>query len=162
MQIDYRREQHDPPARVRITPRADTLQIPSPDNAPRTIHLTWYHALDSDGYLCRCPACDCRELFSRKDFPQQLGLIIVILAASTALVLFALNLVFPAFAVLISLAIIDAIVYLLVPRCLVCYRCRSEFRETPIRPGHPGWNLATGEKYRPDTQHDDKPSESKT
>ena len=44
--------------------------------------------------------------------------------------------------------LIDAIIYFFAGRCLVCYRCRTEFRDTPIRADQPGWELATGEKYR--------------
>jgi hypothetical protein len=95
-----------------------------------------------------CPTCGCRDLFIRKDFPQKLGLTLVVVAALTFLVLAAWRHTFWLGAlVLIAAAIVDAILYALVPRTTVCYRCRAEFRG-PINPNHGGFDLATGEKYR--------------
>ena len=50
--------------------------------------------------------------------------------------------------VLVVVAAIDALIYLFAGRCLVCYRCRSEFRNLPISQSQLGWDLSTGEKYR--------------
>ena len=52
--------------------------------------------------------------------------------------------------VLLAAAVIDAALYLFVPKITVCYRCRAEFRDVPINPDHSGFELATGEKYRKD------------
>jgi hypothetical protein len=49
--------------------------------------------------------------------------------------------------VLASVAALDALLFLVVPRVTVCYRCRKEFRG-PLNPEHGGWDLAVGEKYR--------------
>jgi hypothetical protein len=40
------------------------------------------------------------------------------------------------------------VLYAIVPRITVCYRCRAEFRDVPINPEHEGYELAVGEKYR--------------
>ena len=120
------------------------------DNAAkgREVLLIWDGAFDDQQHLRRCPACGCRELFVRKDFPQITGLVIVLMAAVLAVALFGNQLVIYGFLLLGAAAVIDAIIFFFVGKCLVCYRCRSEFRDTPIRPDHPGWELATGEKYR--------------
>ncbi len=118
------------------------------DGGCSEVHLHWDHALDDRGGLQRCPVCECRELFARKDFPQATGLTIVVVAAVTALVMFGLGRVTWAILVLGGVALIDAFIFPFAKRCLVCYRCRSEFRRLPIRSDHPGWDLATGEKYR--------------
>lgn len=116
---------------------------------PREVYLEWDQAMDDQGRLRRCPVCGCRELFARKDFPQVTGFVIVVLAALVAMWLFVgARQVIAGLGVLAAVALIDAVVYLFAGRCLVCYRCRSEFRDTPIRKGHPGWELAIGEKYR--------------
>lgn len=122
--------------------------VDPPASHVRDVELRWEGAIDGDGYLRLCPVCGCRELFVRKDFPQKFGLTMVVIAAAAALVLFTMGQVIAAFAVLGAMAVIDAVVYLLTPRCLVCYRCRSEFRDTPIAADHEPWELATGEKYR--------------
>ena len=100
-------------------------------------------------YLTQCPKCGCRDLFIRKDFPQKLGLSVVIIAGVAFLVLassrghFYLGVY-----VLLAAAIIDAALYAFVPKITVCYRCRGEFRDVPVNPEHEGYELAVGEKYR--------------
>ena len=99
--------------------------------------------------LVRCPKCDCRDLFVRKDFPQKLGLAIVVVAGVAFLVLaasrerFYLGVI-----VLLASVVLDLVLYAIVPRITVCYRCRAEFRDVPINPEHEGYELAIGEKYR--------------
>src|SRR5437588_13126491 len=97
--------------------------------------------------LNECPNCGCRDLFIRKDFPQKIGLSLVIIAALEFLILAARRQNFAwGIVVLLGAAVIDAILYAIVPRITVCYRCRSEFRDHPINPRHSGFDLAVGEK----------------
>jgi hypothetical protein len=99
--------------------------------------------------LSVCPSCGCRDLFIRKDFPQKLGLSIVIIAAMTFLVLASSRQYFYLGAcILVAAAIIDALLYWFVPKITVCYRCRAEFRDAPLNPAHHGFELAIAEKYR--------------
>ena len=100
--------------------------------------------------LTTCPDCGCRDLFIRKDFPQKLGLAVVIVAGVAFVVLAARPRTFYLGAwVLIGAVILDGLLYLFVPRVTVCYRCRREFRGVPINPKHGGFELAVAEKYRP-------------
>ena len=99
--------------------------------------------------LSVCPHCGCRDLFIRKDFPQKLGLAIVVVAAVAFLVLAASRQSFHLGVIVLLVAmLIDAVLYWFVPRMTVCYKCRSEFRDVPINPEHAGFELAVGEKYR--------------
>ena len=88
-------------------------------------------------------------MFIRKDFPQKLGLSVVVIAAVAFLALassrqhFYLGVI-----VLLVAVVIDTALYWLVPRITVCYRCRGEFRNVPLNPDHEGFELAIGEKYR--------------
>jgi hypothetical protein len=75
------------------------------------------------------------------------------------MVLLGLQRVLWALAILAAVAVIDALIYLFTGRCLVCYRCRSEFRNLPIRKDHPAWELAVGEKYR-EVSNEPRPSGS--
>lgn len=119
------------------------------------VALSWDGALDDAGQLCGCPVCGCRELFCRKDFPQVVGISMVVAVAVTVFVMFIFRYVVAGFVVLAAMAVIDFAAYLCTGRCLVCYRCRSEFRGMPIRRDHPKWDLSIGEKYR---QHDESRS----
>ena len=99
--------------------------------------------------LSTCPRCGCRELFIRKDFPQKVGIAIVIVAAVAFLILASSRQRFYLGAlVLLAAAGVDFVLYALVPKITVCYRCRAEFRDVPINPEHGGYELAVGEKYK--------------
>jgi hypothetical protein len=96
-----------------------------------------------------CPQCGCTELFLRKDFPQKVGLLIVITAGITFLVLASNPHRFYIGAwILVASVVIDVLLYLIVPTITVCYRCRAEYRNVPANPKHGGFELSTGEKYR--------------
>jgi hypothetical protein len=99
--------------------------------------------------LAACPSCGCRDLFVRKDFPQKLGLAIVVVAAAAFLCLAASRQSFYLGAtVLLAAALLDALLYAFVPKLTVCYKCRGEFRDAPVNPEHEGFELAIAEKYR--------------
>ena len=116
---------------------------------PRVESASVTPSLRAETCLSTCPDCGCRDLFVRKDFPQKLGLAIVVVAALAFLVLaasrhhFYLGVI-----VLIAAMLIDAVLYWFVPRITVCYKCRREFRDVPVNPEHEGFELAVGEKYR--------------
>jgi hypothetical protein len=104
---------------------------------------------DEGAIIRECPKCGCRDLFVRKDFPQKLGLTIVVGAAGAFLILAARPSTFYIGAwVLVGAAMLDAVLFLLVKKATVCYRCRAEFRDAPVNPEHRGFELAIGEKYR--------------
>ena len=99
--------------------------------------------------LKECPKCGCRDLFVRKDFPQKVGLAVVVAAGLVFVVLAARPRTFYLGVwVLVGAAVADAGLYFLVPRVTTCYRCRADFRGAPINPEHHGFELATAEKYR--------------
>lgn len=96
-----------------------------------------------------CPACGCRELFVRKDFPQKLGLGLVVVAGVAFLLLSASRGTFHLGVwVLVAAALVDGLLYLMVGKVTVCYRCRAEIRGVPLNPEHGPFELAVAEKYR--------------
>src|ERR1700733_5025585 len=104
---------------------------------------------DSLKPIGHCPACGCRDLFVRKDFPQKLGLAIVVVAGGTFIALAASRASFYLGAiVLLAAVVLDAIIYLFVGQVIVCSRCRAEIRDRPIDPALGGFDLSTAEKYR--------------
>ena len=103
----------------------------------------------TDGPLSACPNCGCRDLFIRKDFPQKTGLLVVVIAGVTFLVLAARRGTFYLGVwVLLAAAAVDALLYALVPKVTTCYRCRSDVRGAPLNPAHGPFELAVAEKYR--------------
>ncbi|MFM8734516.1 MAG: hypothetical protein ACKOC8_04900 [Pirellulales bacterium] len=96
--------------------------------------------------LRRCLVCPCAELFVRKDFPQRLGVGIVVVGFAASCVTWAQRLLVPTFAILFGTALVDVVLYLLMPECLTCYRCGARYRGAG---GHfEGFDLETHEKHR--------------
>jgi hypothetical protein len=160
VRIDLRDKKRQRLFRVEVDAKDRPTVVRPPDDAGREVYLDWDQAFDDEGYLRRCPACGCRELFVRKDFPQVTGFVIVLVAAAAAMALFGMEQVIAAVGVLAAVVLIDAVIFFFTGKCLVCYRCRTEFRDLPIRPRHPGWELAVGEKYRHETQSPQSPPTS--
>ena len=103
-------------------------------------------SIQDSGLLDQCAVCECRELFVRKDFPQSLGVAIVVVFGVTALYFFQTS-IFAALAVLTAAGLIDWCIYLIVGRVTVCYSCRAEYRHCQLNPAHEGFDLAASEKY---------------
>jgi hypothetical protein len=85
-------------------------------------------------------------MFIRKDFPQRLGLAIVIIFGLIAVYFFTVSLVI-AWLVLAAAVVLDLMIYLLIGRVTACYACRAEYRKCHLNPAHEGFDLATSEKY---------------
>lgn len=99
--------------------------------------------------LEKCPKCGCEDLFTRKDFPQKLGLLLVIGAALAFLILATFPRTFYIGVwILVAVTTIDAILFFFVPRITTCYRCRADLRGHPINPRHHAFELSVAEKYR--------------
>jgi hypothetical protein len=96
--------------------------------------------------LRRCLVCPSTELFARKDFPQRLGVGIVVAGFAASCVTWAWQLLVPTFAILFGTALIDVLLYLLMPECLTCYRCAARYRGAGG--SHGGFDLETHERHR--------------
>jgi len=96
--------------------------------------------------LRRCMVCPGSELFARKDFPQRLGVAIVVAGFAASCVTWAWQLLVPTFAILFATAAIDVVLYLLMPECLTCYRCGARYRGAGGP--HGGFDLETHERHR--------------
>lgn len=97
--------------------------------------------------VSQCVWCGGREFFIRKDFPQKVGLGLVIVFGIVASVFYYYENVIATFATLGSLVVVDAVIYLFVGRATVCYKCRAEYRGVGYNADHRGFDLATSEKY---------------
>ena len=98
--------------------------------------------------LARCLVCPSSELFARKDFPQRLGVGIVVVGFAASCVTWGMRLLVPTFAILFATAVIDLLLYLLMPECLTCYRCGARYRGDGVTDDHGGFDLETHEKHR--------------
>ena len=96
----------------------------------------------------RCLVCPSGELFARKDFPQRLGLAIVVAGFAASCVTWGMRLLVPTFAILCATALVDVVLYLLMPECLVCYRCGARYQGDGVGDEAEGFDLETHERHR--------------
>ncbi len=99
-----------------------------------------------DNMVDQCAVCGSTAMFARKDFPQRVGLLIVVIFGLLAIYFFRSSVV-KAWLVLTCAGLIDLVIYLLIGRVTTCYACRAEYRKCRINPAHEAFDLATSEKY---------------
>jgi hypothetical protein len=87
-------------------------------------------------------------LFARKDFPQRLGVALVILGFVGSSIAWFNYEVLWSFAILFGTALIDLVLYIVMGESLTCYRCHAQYRGTEAIERHGGFNLETHERYR--------------
>jgi hypothetical protein len=103
-----------------------------------------------DGRLEGCPWCATGELYIQKDFPQGLGLFIVIVGFAISTVFWYLERPLVTYAVLLGSALLDLALYYRVPDVTICYRCLSQVRGAQANPDgrFAPFDLAIGERFR--------------
>jgi hypothetical protein len=130
-------------ARTNVSPSDSVLICPECQQAI---------SIPSDAFerdqLCRCLVCPSTDLFVRKDFPQRLGVGLVVLGIVGSSVAWAYTLPIITFAVLFATALADVVLYLIVPDALMCYRCGAQYRMAEGMARHGAFNLETHERYR--------------
>ncbi len=102
----------------------------------------------SNTELNACLICSGSDLYLRKDFSQRLGVGIVVLGFGISTVTWYFYMIYLTYAVLFTAALIDAILFMIVPNMLQCYRCQAEYRDVPGLAEHSPFNLETHERYR--------------
>ncbi len=110
------------------------------------------HALKQNatrgGELIMCPWCATHDLYIQKDFPQGLGLAILVVGFGISTVFWYNQQPLATFAVLIASVAIDWFLYYRVPEVTICYRCLSQIRGAGASAAHRPFDLAIGERYR--------------
>lgn len=101
-----------------------------------------------DTHVVRCLVCPSEELFVRKDFPQKLGLAIIVAGFALSSVAWYYYLVYVAFGVLFATAMIDAALYIWMGNVVTCYRCHAEYRGVAEEEGYAAFDLEVHERHR--------------
>ncbi len=102
----------------------------------------------ADGRLSRCLVCTSRDVFLRKDFPQRLGVLIVVLGFLASSVTWAYSRPIWTFAILFATALVDVVLYLVMPNAVMCYHCGALYRGLPHSDTYMGFDLETHERHR--------------
>lgn len=96
----------------------------------------------------RCVACPSTDLYVRKDFPQRLGVAIVVLGFVASTVAWYGYHVYWTFGLLFATALIDVVLYAIVGEGLMCYRCGAMYRGFEPSDGQGRFDLETHERHR--------------
>jgi hypothetical protein len=100
--------------------------------------------------LQSCPWCLTEDLYIQKDFPQGLGLAIVLIGFAVSTIFWYYEMPIPAYLVLIVSGLLDLAMYYTVPDVTICYRCLCQVRGAganfEARFKH--FDLSIGERYR--------------
>lgn len=112
-------------------------------------HELYHEAFDASG-LRACPWCATEDIYVQKDFPQALGLLIVVIGFAISTVFWFYEMPLWTYAILMASALVDMFLYYRVPNVSICYRCLSQFRgdgsNASGRFRH--FDLVVGERYR--------------
>jgi hypothetical protein len=98
--------------------------------------------------LHRCVVCPSKELFARKNFPQRVGVAIVVVGFALSFVTWGYRWVLPTFAILFATAAIDLILYFFMGNVLECYRCQARYAGGENLDDHGPFDLEVHERYR--------------
>jgi hypothetical protein len=96
----------------------------------------------------RCLVCPSTELYARKDFPQRLGVALVVAGFIGSSIAWAQYQVLWSFAILFGTALLDLVLYIVMGESLTCYRCHAQYRGCEEIERHGGFDLETHERYR--------------
>jgi len=96
----------------------------------------------------RCLVCPSTELFARKDFPQRLGVALVVIGFVGSSIAWFNYQVLLSFAILFATALIDMVLYIVMGESLTCYRCHAQYRGFEEIERHGGFDLEIHERYR--------------
>ena len=143
MELRFSCPRCDQPVQVKVSQAAEPIECAG-------CHLQMRQPTDAwdEGRLTRCLVCPGTDLFVRKDFPQRLGLTIVILGFALSCVTWFFYWTTLTFAVLFVTALADFVLYLIVGDSLVCYRCGATYRQLPSPSRYGPFDLETHERYR--------------
>jgi hypothetical protein len=131
------------PARTDLEPIGEALTCPH-CKLPVAISA----AARAGGPLERCLVCPSRDIYLRKDFPQRLGVLIVVLGFVASSITWAYSRPIWTFAILFATALVDVVLYLVMPSALVCYHCGAQYRGLPDSDRYAGFDLETHERHR--------------
>lgn len=128
-------------------------ELPEEFACPRcgeTVRPGAENRLTPEGAVRMCLACGCGHLYVEKDFNAKLGCLIMVAAV-------ALFLYFgkhqEALLFLLGAALADAILYFMVGKRTICYRCLAEHRGFEKNPKHEAYDLGVASRFSSDQEN---------
>src|SRR5688572_9635446 len=136
MNITFACPKCERPTRVEVDPAEGAFACPE---CGATIEIA--SSALADGCLERCLTCRSRDVYIRKDFPQRLGVLIVVLGFAASCVTWAYSRPILTYAILLATALVDLALYLLMPNSIMCYHCGAQYRGLPHSDRYEGFDL---------------------
>ena len=143
MNVTFACPRCEQPARVELEPADEVPTCPQCNAA-----ITTSAAAIVDGQLERCLICPSRDVYVRKDFPQRLGVLIVVLGFVASSITWAYSRPIWTFAILFATALVDVVLFLVMPSALVCYHCGRNIGDLTRSDRYAGFDLETHERHR--------------
>src|SRR5438067_1032205 len=110
-------------------------------------HLTVPRGALDGGHLRRCAVCPGADLYVRKDFPQRLGVTLVVLGFAASCVAWYYYAIYWTFGILFATAFADVLLYVVCGEALQCYRCGAIYRNVPGMEHHVPFSLDVHERH---------------
>ncbi len=111
------------------------------------IPLTPSESIRNQNLVDACPWCGESVFYVQRDFNQKLGLGIVVLFALIGLVFVWLGRPLYFYLSLAAGALIDLLLYLMLPEVTICYACKIAFRSVEKNPDHKPFDLHIADIY---------------
>lgn len=127
-------------------PASAAVDQPSEWQCPTCDHRLHLNAAESS--LPNCCVCGNHELYKQKDFPHNLGMLILGVALVASVVTYYAYEKWLTWVLLIGSAVIDGGLYLIVGDAIVCYRCQAQYRGFKAKDTHKPFEIEIGERYR--------------
>lgn len=136
-------------------PQCDAVQRTEPLDleAPitRCTECGWSHETPpdqvSEGSPRQCLTCGNGDLWRQKDFPQSWGIVFVALGAILSGIAWYYHRPILALTILMGFALLDMVLFSVMPDVLVCYRCQTKHHGAATV-NHESFNHELAEKYR--------------
>lgn len=90
----------------------------------------------------KCPKCDCKHLYKKKDFNQFLGCLIILVGAVFVPITYGLSLVL--------LFFLDLLLYNRIKDSIECYKCKTEYKNVAVPKNFNNFDHHTAEIYEKD------------
>ncbi|MCA9236494.1 MAG: hypothetical protein KDA44_13555 [Planctomycetales bacterium] len=143
MNVTYACPQCDAPLRQSFDAATRELSCPACGQSVETPA----GAVEGD-QVRRCLVCPSTDLYVRKDFPQRLGVLLVVVGIVGSSVAWYYGSLLWTFGILFATALADVLLYMFVGDALMCYRCGAIYRGVAEMDSHGGFDLETHERYR--------------
>lgn len=136
-------------------PQCDQVARSEPLTAEQTM-LTcsachWHRAVPGEAIEQNCPhnclVCGNEDLWRQKDFPQSWGVACVALGAILSSIAWYYHRPITALSILMAFALLDMVLYIIMPDVLVCYRCGARHSNADTS-RHANFDHELSERYR--------------